>query len=159
MGPSLPLPRGSWALLSASWIVHRSGTDLAPDADSHPGECWLNAQRLAYGLGPEEQRSESGRMGQGPPYGAAPQLPKLVLVHGRGRVGEGVHPLAVLGKAIASRIEVAPAIRPPSGRSPTRCPVRRRAVAERLEQEAEALARLLGGEAHGVEDLPAPRDC
>ena len=73
---------------------------------------------------------------------------------GAGAPVSGSAPLAVFGKAMTSRIDGSPAIRATTRSMPEReAAVRRRAVAQRVQQEAEARLGLLGVDAEDVEHL------
>ena len=80
-------------------------------------------------------------------------LQRCCAVIGVGAPVSGSKPPRVFGNAMTSRIESAPASSMQIRSQPKRdAAVRRRAVLERLEQEAELVLRLLRGDAEQVED-------
>ena len=101
------------------------------------------------GCGPDGQPYSGGGT-----VSFTPSSRQLGGVDGAGAPVSGSEPLAVFGNAITSRIDSRPARIATIRSMPKRdAAVRRRAVAQRVEQEAEARLRLLLGDAEHVEDL------
>src|SRR4051794_98648 len=149
MRPQLAVAAWELNLSLTSPGALRDGPRAAPSEAPIPVVLAQRMRRLAYKLGPDARLGRRRRVVH--PHA---QLSQLLLTQRRRSAGE--HPRAA--RRLRERDPLADRARARQQRHDPVEPegdtaVRRRAVAERLEQEAEALARLVGSDPDRVEDL------